>query len=88
MSFLSKHVIPGNYGKKFTTDASNPEELNKIEEALLKIDGVKFVVFESESIPKIFVIHTDKVVKVKEIENTVKVLNLHAIPIGPFFPLV
>lgn len=87
MSFLSEHVIPGNYGKKFTTDAKSPEEFKKIEETLLSLDGIKNVIFEKESSPTVFVIQTDKVVEVKEIEACVKKLNLHAIPTGPFFPL-
>lgn len=88
MSFLSEHVIPGNYGKKFTTDAKGPKEFKKIEETLLNIDGIKDVIFENGSSPTVFVIHTDKVVTVKTIEDSVKLLNLHAIPMGPFFPLV
>lgn len=87
MSFLSEHVIPGNYGKKFTTDASSPEEFKKIEDSLMNIEGIKDVIFENGSRPTVFIIHTNKVVTVKEIENSVKALNLHAIPIGPFFPL-
>lgn len=87
MSFLSEHVIPGNYGKRFTTDAIHPEELKKIEDSLMELDGVKDVVFENGSGPTVFIIHTNKVVTVKEIEDSVKLLNLHAIPTGPFFPL-
>ena len=34
MSFLSENVIPGNYGKKFTTDAKTPDEFKQIEEKL------------------------------------------------------
>ena len=87
MSFLSENVIPGYYGKKFTTDAKHPEDLSKIEETLMQLEGVKDVIFESGSKPTVFVIHTNKVVSVHDIEHSVKQLNLHAVPTGPFFPL-
>mgnify|MGYP000651645976 CR=1 FL=1 len=87
MSFLSENVIPGNYGKKFTTDAKTPDEFKQIEEKLMKLDGVKDVMFENGSKPVVFVIHTNKVVAVKTIEDKVKELELHAVPTGPFFPL-
>lgn len=87
MSFLSENVIPGNYGKKFTTDADEQEEFEKIREALRTLDGVKDVMFEQGSKPTVFVVHTNKVVSVKDIEDRVKAVDLHAIPTGPFFPL-
>ena len=87
MSFLSENVIPGNYGKKFTTDANDSEEFKQLHEALMSIEGVKDVIFEEGSNPLVFVIHTMKVVSVKDIEDKVKTLNIHAFPTGPFFPL-
>lgn len=87
MSFLTENVIPGNYGKKFTTDAKTPEEFKLIETALLKLEGIKDIIFEPGSKPTVFVVHTNKVVNVHDIENTIKLLNLHAVPTGLFFPL-
>lgn len=87
MSFLSENVIPGNYGKKFTTDAKHPNDLTKIQEALMQLDGIKDVLFESENKPIVFIIHTNKVISVKEIEDCIRDLNLHAVPTGLFFPL-
>lgn len=87
MSFLSENVIPGNYGKKFTTDAKHPNDLTKIQEALMQLDGIKDVLFESENKAIVFVIHTNKVISVKEIEDCIRDLNLHAVPTGLFFPL-
>lgn len=87
MSFIEENVIPGNYGKKFTTDAKDLNEFKKIKNALLKLDGVTEVIFESHSDPIIFIVHTDKVVKVDAIQAKVKLLNLHAVPTGLFFPL-
>ncbi|HNQ27515.1 MAG TPA: heavy-metal-associated domain-containing protein [Aquaticitalea sp.] len=87
MTFISEHVIPGDHGRKFTTDAKNPNEIANIREALLQLDGVKDVQFYETQNPVTFVVHTDKVVSVEVIENCVKTLNLHAVPTGPFFPL-
>lgn len=87
MSFLSENVIPGNYGKKFTTDAKHQDEYTKIQDTLMELDGVKDVMFEDTDQPVVFVVHTNKVVSVKDIEDSVRQLNLHAVPTGPFFPL-
>lgn len=87
MSFLSENVIPGYHGKKFTTDAKNDKEFDKILEALMKLEGIKDVLFQDGSNPAVFIIHTHTVVSVHDIEHCVKDLNLHAIPTGPFFPL-
>ncbi len=87
MSFLSENVIPGNYGKKFTTNAKDPKELNKIQESLMQLEGIKDVLFERDSKPTVFIIHTNKVISVKEIEDCIRDLNLHAVPTGLFFPL-
>lgn len=87
MTFISENVIPGNYGKKFTTDADQPEDFKHIEDALMKLDGVQKIIFEEGSKPTVFIVQTNKVVSVKTIENKVKELELHAVATGPFFPL-
>jgi L-rhamnose isomerase len=87
MGFLEDNVIPGNYGKKFTTDAKNLEELKQIQDALMQIDGIKDVIFKADNNPIVFEVQTNKVVSVDDIENKVKLLNLHVVPTGLFFPL-
>ncbi|MCB0447828.1 MAG: heavy-metal-associated domain-containing protein [Gelidibacter sp.] len=87
MSFLSENVIPGYYGKKFTTDAKELTDLQTIHNALLKLDGIKDVLFEADVYPVVFTIHTYKVVTVDAIEDCVKKLNFHAIPKGNIFML-
>lgn len=87
MSFISDNVIPGNHGKRFTTDAKEKEEFQQIHDALITLDGIKDVIFEEGSKPTVFTIHTTKVVSVDAIEDRVKLLNLHAVPTGLFFPL-
>ncbi len=87
MSYLEDNVIPGNYGKKFTTDAKDLEDFKRIEAAILELEGVKDVVFESKETPVVFAVHTTQVVEVDAIQDKVQLLDLHAVPTGLFFPL-
>ncbi|SHF29583.1 hypothetical protein SAMN03080594_103244 [Arenibacter palladensis] len=83
MSILSENVIPGNHGKVFGTNAKEANDLGRIKENLLKIEGVKNVIF-SDDFPVEFTVHTTKMVEIKEIEKMVKGLGFHAIPKGLF----
>jgi len=84
MSLLSEHVIPGNHGKIFGTDAKEMEDLIKIQKAILQIEGIKDVILNTEVFPREITIHTSKLVTVERIENKVKVLGFHTIPKGLF----
>ena len=79
MSFLSKNVIPGNHGKVFGTNVTNNYDLQRIKVKLLALDGIKDVLINAEVFPKEFVIHTSKVVTVKDIEDLVITTGYHAI---------
>jgi predicted TIM-barrel fold metal-dependent hydrolase len=83
MSFISENVIPGDHGKVFGTNAKEPNDLKRIEENLLRIKGVKNVIFNSD-FPVEFTVHTTAMVEIKEIERMVKGLGFHAIPKGLF----
>lgn len=85
MSYISENVIPGNYGKIFGTDAKKNEDLLRIKQRLMEIDGIKEIIF-NDIYPKEFTVHTNKVVHVSEIEKKVKALGFHAISKN-FFPL-
>ena len=67
MSFLSENEIPGNHGKIFGTDAKSHADLRKIKKAILKIDGIKNVLFEEGKFLRGFTIHTTKLVNVQDI---------------------
>lgn len=88
MSFLSKIVIPGNYGKIFSTDAKKEQNLLKIKETLLGLNGIKEVIINQDIFPYELEIHTSKVVKVKDIENAVKTVGFHVIAKGSSFALL
>ncbi|MDL5512364.1 heavy-metal-associated domain-containing protein [Arenibacter sp. M-2] len=83
MSILSENVIPGNHGKVFGTNAKEANDLRRIRENLLKVEGVKNVVF-NDDFPIEFTVHTTQMVEIKEVEKMVKSLGFHAIPKGLF----
>lgn len=80
MSFLSENVIPGNHGQVFGTNAKSDQEMERIQFALAEMDGTKEVIVNNSIFPREFTIHTDKMIKVVDIEKTVSKLGLHAIP--------
>lgn len=80
MSFLSENVIPGNCGKIFETDASEDSELERIQNVILEIPGIKDVIIDKTTFPKKITIHTSSLVKVKTIEDAVKRIKHHVIP--------
>lgn len=79
MSLLSENVIPGNHGKIFGTNAQNHQDLINIQNAILKLDGVKDVIIEEDKFPREFTIHTNSLVSVKDIQDTVIKVGFHAI---------
>lgn len=86
MTFISDNIIPGNYGKIFTTDVNDASEKSKLEAAILKVEGVVKIIF-SDTFPLEFTVHTDRVVQVSEIQRKANEWNYHVIAKGPFFPL-
>ena len=86
MTFISDNIIPGNYGKTFTTDVNDASEKSKLEAAVLKVEGVVKIIF-SDTFPLEFTVHTYRVVQVSEIQRKANEWNYHVIAKGPFFPL-
>jgi hypothetical protein len=84
MSYLSENVIPGNHGKIFGTNAQEQEDLDRIFSAIKSIEGIKDVILSPQKFPKEFTVHTTKMVEIKTIEDEVKRLGFHAIPMGLF----
>lgn len=80
MSLLSENVIPGNYGKIFSTDAKTTSDLLKIQKIILQIEGIRDVILDETVFPREFTVHTSKLVSVESIEKKVKILGFHAIP--------
>lgn len=87
MRLVNKHVIPGNKGKIFGTNASCDRHMEKIKASISQVDGVVDVVLKKEVFPKEFIVFTSKLVKVLTIKNAVNKVGLHALPKSafPFF---
>jgi len=84
MSYLTKNIIPGDYGKVFSTDARKKKDLDKIQKAILKIPGIQDVIVDKSKFPVEIIIHTRSVVSIKTVENEVKRFGFHVIPKGVF----
>ena len=84
MNLLTENIIPGNYGKIFSTDAKEEQDLLKIKNAIEKLSGIKDVIFHMDKYPVELTIHTNSLVHIDIIENEVKRFGFHAIPKGAF----
>jgi len=84
MSLISENIIPGNYGKVFSTDAKEEKDLLKIKKAVEKLPGIKDVVLNKDIYPVELTIHTNALVHIDVVENEVKRFGFHAIPKGVF----
>ena len=84
MSFISENVIPGKIGKTFETNAKKMESLEAIKKGLLELKGVEDVELCPDSFPKEFIVHTNHLVNVKDIEQKVISIGYHAVPKGVF----
>ena len=80
MSILSENVIPGKQGRVFGTNVKRNSDLESIREKLLELDGIEEVKLNFESFPKEFVVFTNKLVRVEDVENMVISSGFHAIP--------
>lgn len=86
MCLLTENIIPGKYGKIFSTDARDEKDLFKIKKAIEKIPGIKEVVLNQNVFPVEFTIRSKSLVDVERVENEVKRFGYHALPKG-FFEL-
>lgn len=80
MSLFSDNVIPGNHGKVFGTNAKSHQEVLKIVDAISHIEGIKDVIADEEKYPREFVVHTHKLVAVRDIEKAVIKAGFHSTP--------
>ena len=80
MSISSENIIPGITGQIFETNAKEPEDLEKIKNSILSLDGIKDVIINTEIFPREFTVHTTKFIKITAIENKARLADFHAIP--------
>lgn len=86
MGLFNENVLPGETGKKFRTDAKEPQDLEKIAERVLEIDGVHDVGINTEVFPVEFTIHANdfSIVSIKDIEDAARKSGFHLIPKSKF----
>lgn len=84
MNLLTENIIPGNYGKVFSTDAKKEKDLLKIKVAIENLPGIKDVILNKDVFPVELTIHTNALVHIDVVEKEVMRFGFHAIPKGSF----
>lgn len=84
MSLISENVIPGNHGKVFIIDINDRHEFEKVKEKILKIEGIRDVLYDDQSFPHEMTIHSQKLVNIKDIQDVVRDKGYHAVPASLF----
>lgn len=79
MSLLSENIIPGNHGKIFGTNAETAQDLEKIKNEILKLDGIEDVLLNNDIFPKEFTVHTSKLIEIDTIEKKVNEAGFNSI---------
>jgi len=80
MSLQSENVIPGEHGKTFTVNIDTQEEFEGIKDEVLKLDGIRDVIFNSDTYPHEVTVHTHKLVLVKDVQIAIRDAGYHAMP--------
>ena len=83
MGYVSDTTAPEEYGKIFSIDAKLEDDLEKIKNALIKLEGMLEVTTSSSE----FIIKTSKIIEINIIETEVNNLGFHVIS-NSFFDLI
>lgn len=84
MSLIGENVIPGDHGRVFYVDINDENEFEEMKQKILKIKGVKDVLYHAGVYPREMTIHSLNLVKVKDIQDAVREKGFHAVPAGLF----
>ena len=84
MSLISEHIIPGEHGKVFGTNAVEEKDLECIKKRILELDGIKSVKVNMKVFPREITVHTSKLVSIEDLEKQVMTTSFHAIPKDTF----
>ena len=84
MTFISEHLIPGNHGKVFSTDARKPADLERIRRKLTSLDGIEEVYLDTRHPTGEFRVRTSRLLGIGVVEEAVNQLGFHAVPKGLF----
>lgn len=80
MGLETKHVIPGAHGKTFMVNIENEEDFEKVNHSLMKLEGIKDVIFNSRVYPHELTIHTSKLITVEKVQSVIIREGFHAVP--------
>lgn len=86
MGVIEENVIPGNHGKVFKVDIEDEFEFSDVHDSVMRLNGVKDVLFDDGVFPHEVIVHTDDLVKISDVQQAVKQHGYDAIPEG-LFPL-
>lgn len=86
MGYLSENIIPGKSGKTFLVGINNIEDYQAAVRVLSKIQGIGKIDYTDKVYPHELTIFTARPVPVKEIQQRMKYVGLHALP-KTFFSL-
>ncbi len=84
MGMIKDNVIPGDHGRVFMVDINNEKDFEEVREKILRIEGVKDVLYDAKVFPKEMTIHSLNLVKVTDIQDAVRQQGFHAVPAGLF----
>ena len=72
--------MPGDQGKVFGTNAKGKDDLQRIKNHLLTLEGVKDVVIDSDTFPSEITIYTVEMIKVDDLQKRVMEEGFHMVP--------
>ena len=80
MSFISEHIIPNAFGRKFSTDAQHQNDLEKIKNELLHLARVKDVIIHKKVFPLELTVRTKYLLAIDAIQKRVNSVGFHVMP--------
>ncbi|TYP73585.1 heavy-metal-associated domain-containing protein [Aquimarina intermedia] len=86
MSLLSEHVIPGDHGKIFETNAKSRKDLERVQSFICELEAVRDVLINENVFPRQLTVHTSALLKVKDVERQVLKAGFHVVP-KAIFPI-
>lgn len=84
MGVIEENVIPGKHGKVFKVDIEDEYAFSDVQESVIKLDGVKDVLFDDSVFPHEVIVHTETLVKVTDVQQAIRQHGFNAIPEGVF----
>lgn len=81
MRLLTNNIVPGNQGRIFGTNATEPTDLSTIKKSILALRGIKDVIVNDRVYPREITVYSTIIVTIDKIESLVKSMGFQALPI-------